>query len=280
MPALSEDEERLLVARAREGDANAMETLLASCRTALFAYIYRMVTHREDAEDLFQETQLEAIESVATFRGSSRFKTWLFAIATHACLDHLRRKIRWRRDTQLNAEVACRADRFRMAQVQTLLANPEVRFEIREHIAFCFSCVARTLEPESQAALMLKEVVGLSLEEAARVLDLSEPRFRHKLAASRRQMKESFEGMCQLVNKTGACWQCRGLRELAPPENQGEDLVQIELRPGVAITPDSILDARIAIARSADLARGTSAALHDDLFDAVTRDEEALAKSP
>jgi hypothetical protein len=46
-------------------------------------------------------------------------------------------------------------------------------------------------------------------------------------------MIEAYEGMCQLINKTGACGQCRGLRELAPESNQGPDLVQIEVKPGV-----------------------------------------------
>lgn len=276
---LSEADEKRLTARARGGDTEALDELFASCRPALFGYIYRMVTHRQDAEDLFQEVQLRAIKDIRKFRGQSRFKTWLFGIATHVCLDMLRQRVRWRRDTQLDAELACRADWFRMAQVKTILAKPDVSFEIREHIAFCFSCVARSLEPESQAVLMLREVVGLTLQEAARILDLSEPRYRHKLAAARRHMQESFEGMCQLVSKTGACWQCRGLRELAPPSNQGEELVQIELGPGLTMTADNLLDSRIDIARRADLEHGASAALHDDFFEVLNHIEQALGEN-
>jgi hypothetical protein len=82
--------------------------------------------------------------------------------------------------------------------------------------------------------------------------------------------------MCQLINKTGACWQCRGLREIAPAANQGPDLVQIELGPGVSVTPESLFEARLEIVRTADLEEGRTRELHEDFFDAVTRAVETL----
>ena len=267
------EEERRLVERARRGDKEALDRLLAAMRRPVLGYAYRMVTRREDAEDAVQETLFRVARDLPRFRGEARFRTWVFGIATHVCLDLLRQRARWRRDTQLDGEIAARADRYRMAEIGTLMTRADVRFEIREHIAFCFSCVARTLEPRAQAALMLKEIVGLSLQEAAQALELSEPRYRHLLSDARRHMRESFDGLCQLVNKTGACWQCRGLRELAPAEKRGEDLVRIELGPGVAMTPESLLDARIDIARNADLEGGAARVLHDDLFEALNRDE-------
>lgn len=86
-----------------------------------------------------------------------------------------------------------------------------------------------------------------------------------------------YDGMCQLINKTGACWQCRGLRELAPAANQGPDLVQIEVKPGVAVSPESLFEARLDIVRTADLEEGRTRKLHEDFFEAVTRAEEGLA---
>jgi hypothetical protein len=89
-------------------------------------------------------------------------------------------------------------------------------------------------------------------------------------------MIEAYEGMCQLINKTGACWQCRGLRELAPQSNQGADLVQIEVKPGVVVTPETLFEARLDIVRTADLEEGRTRKLHEDFFDAVTRAVETL----
>jgi RNA polymerase sigma-70 factor (ECF subfamily) len=265
-----------LVERARAGDRAAMETLLSPWRKPLYGYIYRMVTRREDAEDLVQETLVRAIEQIPQFRGESRFKGWLFGIATHVALDHLRKKKRWRVETQLEGEARARADPERMAEVARMMAGPDFSFEIREHIAFCFSCLARSLEPERQAALFLREVLGFTAQEGASMLGCSEPQFRHHLSAARGSMIEAYEGMCQLINKGGACWQCRGLRELAPQANQGPDLVQIEVKPGVTVTPENLFEARLEIVRTAELEEGRSRKLHEDFFEAVTRAVETL----
>jgi RNA polymerase sigma-70 factor (ECF subfamily) len=268
-------EEDQLVERARGGDREALGSLLEPWRKPLYAYIYRMVTRREDAEDLLQETLLRAVDQVSRFRGESRFKSWLFGIATNVSLDHLRTRKRWRVETQLEGEARARANPERMAQVAAMMAKPDFAFEIREHIAFCFSCLARSLEPEEQAAIFLKEVAGFSSQEGASILGCSEPQFRHRLSAARRTMIEAYEGMCQLINKTGACWQCRGIRELAPEANQGPDLVRIEVRPGVAVTPESLFEARLEIVRTADLEEGRSRKLHEDFFEAVNRAVES-----
>lgn len=252
-----------IVTRARGGDRDAFGQLVAPVRKRLFAYIYRMVAHHADAEDLLQEVMLRAYEGLERFRGDSTVKTWLFGIATHACLDHLRRKTRWRPDAHIEAEKRSRADPEHFEGVRALLARPETAFEIREHIAFCFSCVGRSLEPEEQAAILLREVFGFSAHEGARILETSEPVFRHRLRSARVAMTEIYEGSCELVNKNGACWQCRGLRELAPPDKRGEDLVSLQLGEDVA----SVLDARLAIVREAALEDGKSSDLHRRFFD-------------
>jgi len=267
---MTEDEDRL-VERARAGDRAATEALLSPWRKPLYGYIYRMVTRREDAEDLLQETLVRAIERIPSFRSEAPFKSWLFGIATHVSLDHLRRKRRWRVETQLEGEARARTDPERMTEVAAMMARPDFSFEIREHIAFCFSCLARSLDPEKQAAIFLKEVMGFTAQEGASILRCSEPQFRHRLSAARGSMIEAYEGMCQLINKTGACWQCRGLRELAPESNQGPDLVQIEVKPGVPVTPESLFEARLEIVRTADLDEGRARKLHENFFEAVTR---------
>jgi RNA polymerase sigma-70 factor (ECF subfamily) len=268
------EQESQLVAQARAGDEAAFLRLVDPWRKPLLGYIYRMVTRAQDAEDLLQDVLVRVLESLPQFRGESRFKSWVFGIATHVCLDHLRRKKRWRVEAQLAGEQRAHADEARLAEVSATLSQPNFVFEIREHIAACFSCVARTLELEEQAALMLREVLGFTALEAAKILAVSEPVFRHRLAAARATMIQSYEGLCQLINKEGACWQCRGLREFAPQANRGPDLVQIEVKPGVALTPNALFDARLEIVRSADLAGGRTRPLHDLFFEGLTLHEE------
>ena len=274
LPQISAEEEAALVGRARQGDRSAAGSLVEPWRKPLFGYIYRMVTLRQDAEDLLQDVLVRVLEGIREYRGEARFKSWLFGIATHVCLDHLRKKKRWRVEAQQIGEQEAVAVPETVNRITAFMGQPGFQFEIREHIAFCFACISRTLPPEEQAALVLREVLGFSAEEAAGILRVSEPIFRHRLAAARAAMAKDFEGLCALINKTGVCHQCRGLRELAPETHRGPDLVQIEVAPGVAVSAESLFEARIGIAREADLEEGSTHLLHDLFFDTLSAREE------
>lgn len=273
----SSEEESGLVGRAREGDRAALDSLVEPWRKPLFGYIYRMVTLRQDAEDLLQDVLVRVLEGIREYRGEARFKSWLFGIATHVCLDHLRKKKRWRVEAQLIGEREATTDRQEHETIHAMTREPEFRFEIREHIAFCFSCIARTLPPEEQAAIMLKEVLGFTNQEAAGMLGVSEPVFRHRLAAARTKMIEDYEGLCALINKSGLCYQCRGLRDVTPEDHRGANLVRIEVAPGVSVNAENLFDARLAIVRDVDLANGRTRAMHDLFYASLTQREESGA---
>ncbi|HWN99942.1 MAG TPA: RNA polymerase sigma factor [Blastocatellia bacterium] len=274
LPQISIEPESSLVDRARSGDEGAFTELVEPLRRPLFAYVYRMVTHRADAEDLMQEVLVRVLENLRTFREQASFKTWVFGIATHACLDHLRSKKRWRVEAQLEGEREHDASPEQAEGLKSLMSQADFVYEVREHITFCFACIGRTLEPEEQAAMMLKEVLGFTALEAAGILQVSEPIFRHRLSSARAKMIESFEGLCQLINKSGACWQCRGLHEHVPEGHRGAALVQIEVAPGMAVTPENLFEARLAIVREADLEQGTTRAMHDMFYEGISEREE------
>ena len=268
------EQESKLVERALGGDQLAFDELIQPFRKPLFSYIYRMVTNPQDAEDLLQDVIVRVLEGLRRYRGEARFKTWLFGIATHACMDHLRARKRWRLEAQLIGQREAESDAASLEQISGIMAQPDFVFEIREHIAFCFSCVSRTLEPEEQAALMLREVLGFSNLEAARMIEVSEPVFRHRLSSARSKLTVGYEGLCQLINKTGACWQCKGLREFAPEGHRGQDLVQIEVARGVSVSPESLFEARIRIVCDAEFPHSASRALHDLFSRALSQREE------
>src|SRR5580704_7923547 len=274
-PLLPHDDELKLVERARQGDRDAFGSLIEPWRKPLFGYIYRMVSLRQDAEDLLQEVFIRVLEDIRSYRGEARFKSWLFGIATHACLDHLRKRKRWRVEGQLIGEKETTEHPEQLEGLRDLMSSPGFVYEIREHIAFCFSCIARSLEPEEQAAVMLKEVLEFTNQEAAAILRVSEPVFRHRLSDARAKMTKSFDGLCTLINKTGLCYQCQGLREVASGQHRDAELVQIEVAPGVAVNPESLFEARVAIVRDADLADGTTRPMHDMFFASISRREEA-----
>ncbi len=274
IPQISIEQETTLVGRALSGDERAFTELVEPLRRPLFAYVYRMVTHRADAEDLTQDVLVRVLENLRTYRAQASFKTWVFGIATHACLDHLRAKKRWRVEAQLEGEREHDANPEEVDALQSLVSQADFVYEVREHIAFCFACIGRTLDPEEQAAIMLKEVLGFTAQEAAGILEVSEPIFRHRLSAARSKMIGSFDGLCQLINKSGACWQCTGLQEHVPEGHRGAPLVQIEVAPGLAVTPENLFEARLAIVREADLENGKTRAMHELFYQGISEREE------
>lgn len=258
-----------LALRAAAGDHGAFEALLLICRPALRRVIRRLVGHPDDTEELVQESVLRAWESIATFRGEARFGTWLCAIGTRQALDHLRRQKAWRVEAQVVYSNECFKSEALQSEVMAVFADPAFAYEAREHIAYCFTCVGRSLTPERQAVLVMREVLGLSAHEAAHALGITESVLRHHLSAARDEMNVRFESLCSLVNKGGVCYQCKGLREATPAERQGGP-----------IPPVQTLDARLDVVRGADIDSGASQALHDLFWRRTKEIEDSGRGSP
>ena len=88
---MSEDLERAVLAAARAGDPAAFSALAERYRRQLRVHCYRMLGSFDDAEDMVQETLLRAWRGRGGFEGRSSFRTWLYRIATNACLNALDR---------------------------------------------------------------------------------------------------------------------------------------------------------------------------------------------
>lgn len=267
-----------LLARARGGDRTAFDDLVAPHLPGLRSFLHRLVAHPDDAEDLAQDAVLQAFRKLTGFRGESAFSTWLFAIAHRLALTHLRtRKQRWPATIQLEIHDRAASSAEFGAELAGEIAHPAFRYEVAEHIAYCFSCIARSLDPEDSAALVLREVLDLPDREAARIVDLTEPALRHRLAAARRTMTEAFDGLCALVNKHGACHQCSTLRGLCPPDRQGPPVEP--LGDATADTPDALLDRRLAAVRRADVVTGSTARMHAVMLRFIARHADPPASS-
>ena len=85
-------DETTWVQRAQAGDEAAFAHLVETYQSYVYNLAYRMLGHRQDAEDAAQETFLRAYRQLATFRPEQRFSSWLLAIDAHYCVDQLRRR--------------------------------------------------------------------------------------------------------------------------------------------------------------------------------------------
>jgi RNA polymerase sigma-70 factor, ECF subfamily len=212
-----------LVVQAKAGGSEAFSELVRLSLPKLRAVIYRMIPLATEAEDLIQESLTKAWLALRTFDGRAAFSTWLCSIGVRHTIDYLRKEKRWRTAAQVALSNECAITPEMGSEVQAVVSSPDFSFDVHEHIAFCFGCVGRSLEPEQQSALVLREVLDHSNDEAAEIMGLSESVFRHKLRAARQEMQQAYEGLCSLVSKQGVCYQCKGLRDfVGDPERQGE----------------------------------------------------------
>jgi RNA polymerase sigma-70 factor (ECF subfamily) len=244
-----------LLSQAQAGDRAAFDRLFGTHLPTLRGVLRRMVGHPDDVDDLAQQTLLKAYEGLGAFRGESSAGTWLCSIGARLAIDHLRARKRWRERAQIIFAASCQESEELGTEVGAALYDPDFTFDVNEHIAYCFTCVGRTLEPEAQAALVLRDVLDLTNEEAASALGMNRSVLRHRLSEARDTMQASYDGLCALVNKEGACWQCSGLREVTP-----------EGRRGPAVPARVDWAERLRIVREAALGPERSRRMHDVFF--------------
>ena len=221
----------------------------------LKSFLLRMTASVQDAEDILQETYLKAHSKINTFRGESSLKTWVFSIASNLARDLLRSKKRWPENvTDICREAAFGNRQFFQEALQIRQASPQGNFEIKEHIAFCFTCVSKSLPLEGHLVLLLKEIYGFKVKEIAQILGMSEAMVKYHLHVSRSKMIEIFDHRCSLINKQGICYQCTELNGIFNPKQKSqEELVKIEMaHEAENRSQDELFDLRIRILQELD----------------------------
>lgn len=221
----------------------------------LKSFLLRMTASVQDAEDIVQDTYLKAHAGMDTFRGEASLKTWIFSIASNLARDLLRSKKRWPETvTDICKEEALHDKQFFQEAMHIRETSPQGKFEIKEHIAFCFTCVSKSLPLEQHLALLLKEVYGFKVAEIATIMNQTEAMVKYYLHVSRSRMIEIFDHRCSLLNKQGICHQCTELNGIFNPKQKAqEELVKIEMtRDAENKSKEELFDLRMKILQKLD----------------------------
>lgn len=221
----------------------------------LKSFLLRMTASVPDSEDLVQDTYIKAQSKIDTFRGESSLKTWVFAIAANLARDLLRTRKRWPENvTDICKEAALSNPHFFQEAMQIRHTSPQGHFEIKEHVAFCFTCVAKSLPLEQQLTLLLKEVYSFSVKEIAQIMDQTEAMVKYYLRVGRGKLIDIFDARCSLINKQGVCYQCSELNGIFnPKQNTQEALVQIQMvRDAENESKERLFDLRLQILQELD----------------------------
>jgi RNA polymerase sigma-70 factor (ECF subfamily) len=180
-----------------------LEAAFEQHRRELHVHCYRMLASYDDAEDAVQEAYLRAWRSRDSFAGE-HVRAWLYKIATNACLDRIRRRARSGGESP--AEVA-----WLTAYPDDAL-EPDATYADRETIELAFLVALQALPGRQRAALLGREVLGLSAAETASMIGSS-------VAATNSALQRARETMRQRLPQRRDEWRAE------PPEAEERRLL-------------------------------------------------------
>ena len=163
------------MAAARGGDGNALDVLLRRHHDRLFAVCRRLARNEADAQDACQEALILIVRNLDRFDGRAAFSTWAYRVTTNACLDELRRRRRRPLPMDHATAEAASGDAGRGAGDEAEQAA--TRLDLDAALA--------DLAPDYRAAVVLRDVAGLSYAEIADVLAIAPGTVRSRIARGR-----------------------------------------------------------------------------------------------
>jgi RNA polymerase sigma-70 factor, ECF subfamily len=202
-PSIATDERELLDA-ARDGDEHAFRHLVELHRRELHAHCYRMLGSLHDAEDALQDALLRAWRGLPRFEGRSSVGSWLYRIATNACLDAIARRPKRVLPIDYGPPAAAGHDAGgalgepawvepypdEQVGVADGYASPDARYEQREAVELAFIAALQHLPARQRAALILRDVLGFSAREVGEALDSTPTSVNSALQRARKTMEE------------------------------------------------------------------------------------------
>ncbi|MBR5093548.1 MAG: sigma-70 family RNA polymerase sigma factor [Oscillospiraceae bacterium] len=181
---MTKEQELTIIRRVQHGDTEAFSLLVAEYERNVFNVALQMVGDREDAQDMAQEAFLKAYTSLSTFRGDSRFSSWLYRIVANVCLDFKRHQGR-RPSNSLTVEdddgAAVELDIPDESQSpEALLERKLTREAVRRGL--------KQLPDEQRQILLLREIQGLSYEEIGEAMDLEPGTVKSRIFRARKKL--------------------------------------------------------------------------------------------
>lgn len=186
------DPDILLVRQHLAGDPKAFETLFKKYQTPIFNMVVRMV-HGEDAYDITQDVFLKALRALRSFRGDAKFSTWLYTIARHTCLNHLRHKAVLD-EGSLEGQQEDNPASEPVDQDMNVAAICETR-ELQRVV----DDVLATMPLEPRMLLVLRDFEQLSYDEISHITELSIVNVKSKIHRARQAFKKRFTPHLELL---------------------------------------------------------------------------------
>jgi RNA polymerase sigma-70 factor (ECF subfamily) len=173
------DQERAWIAQALQGDRTAFGQLVRAYERPVYNLTYRMLGNAAEAEDAAQETFLRAYAKLATYQPGRKFVNWLLSIASHHCIDRLRRKTR-APQLSLDGPLPPQWLTSDAPRPDQAVDRKQRREQVRQSIG--------VLPPDYRAAIVLRYWYNMSYREIAGVMDTTESAIKSRLHRARRML--------------------------------------------------------------------------------------------
>ena len=195
-----------LIARARSEDQTALEALLTRHQPWVFNIALRMLYHHADAEDATQEILVKVVKALPSFRGESKFGTWLYRIAVNHILNV--KKEKWAASEAVCSFEVAAAGLTRVPDLDPPdPATVPVPFAIlvEEVKVTCTMGTLLCLDGRQRLVFILGTIFGVSDEVGAEIVGVTPVNFRQILSRARRELYEYLRGNCSLVEPGNSC---------------------------------------------------------------------------
>ncbi len=195
------DPDRALVERALAGDESAFKQLFSRHRDDASRVVYRMLGPSPEVEDVVQDVFLHVYRSLHTFRGDSRFSTWLYRLAVNVTRMHLRKRKSRPRFADVDVPETPSED-------QRVL-DPGEEVDQRKRIRALYD-VLETLSEKKREVLVMHDFDGVAAKEIAEALDIPVLTVRTRLFYARKELYAAMQShpalqsiVASLVKSTG-----------------------------------------------------------------------------
>lgn len=183
-------DENKLVNKAVKGDNSAFEALMEKHMGIIYNIALRMTANQDDAEDMTQEIMIKIFRSLGSFKGNSKFSTWIYRVAVNTCLDELKKK-KNKKHLSLDAEISG-DDGENQIEIKDDSPSPEKlaeQNELRDMVA----AAVKLLSDEHRAIIVLRDIRGMSYSEIAGILGCSDGTVKSRISRARAQLKMILE---------------------------------------------------------------------------------------
>ena len=195
------DEDLLIVQRVQAGDKLAFNLLVSKYHRRVSRLLTRMVRNQEDIEDVVQETFIKAYRAIGNFRGDSAFYTWIYRIAINTAKNLL--VTQGRRPSTLKESNEGDGETFEDNAALSNIDTPESLYQTKQ-IGEAVNEAMSALPEELRAAIVMREIDGLSYEEIAEAMNCPIGTVRSRIFRAREAISAKVRPL--LENQSGKRW--------------------------------------------------------------------------